>query len=53
MTSKMPYKVHIFEIIVLAYLQRVATPKFLIIMMLEMTMLSLLTKVPTTIESLL
>ena len=38
MTSKMPYKVHISEINILGYLQRVA--KFLIIMMLEMTMLS-------------
>ena len=40
MTSKMSYKVHISEINTLGYLQRVAMLKFLIIMMLEMTMLS-------------
>ena len=49
-TSKMPYKVHISEINVLAYLQCVAMLKVLTITMLEMIMLSLLPKVPTTIE---
>ena len=39
------------EINVLGCLQRVSLLKFLIITMLEMTMLSLLPKVPTTIES--
>ena len=51
MTSKMPYKVHISEINVSGYLQRVAMLKFLIITMLEMTMLSLSPKVPTTTKS--
>ena len=50
-TSKMPYKKHISEINVLGYLQRVAILKVLIITMLEMIMLPLLPKVPTTIES--
>ena len=50
-TSKMLYKLHITEIIVLGYLQRVAMLKVLIITMLEMTMLSLLPEVPTTIGS--
>ena len=50
-TSKMPYKMHISEINVSGYLQRVAILKVLKITMLEMTMLSLLPKVPTTIES--
>ena len=50
-TSKMPYKKHISEINVLRYLQHVAILKVLIITVLEMIMLSLLPKVPTTIES--
>ena len=41
MTSKMPYKEHISEINILADLQRVAILKVLIIVMLEMTILSL------------
>ena len=51
MASKMPHKVHISEINVLAYLQRVSMLKGLIITMFEMIMLSLLPKVRTTIES--
>ena len=51
MASKMPHKVHISEINVLAYLQRVSMLKDLIIIMFEMIMLSLLPKVRTTIES--
>ena len=47
-TNKMPYKVYISEINVLAYLQRVAILKFLITTMLEVIMLP---KVPTKIES--
>ena len=47
----MPYEVHILEISVLAYSQRVAILKFLVITMLEMIMLSLLPKVSTTTES--
>ena len=42
---------HISEINVLGYLQRVATLKVLMMTILEMTMLLLLPKVPTTIES--
>ena len=47
----MPNKVHIWEINVLVYLQRVAMSKVPAITMLWMIMLSLLPKVPTTIES--
>ena len=50
-TSKMHYKKHILEINVLGYLQSVALLKVLIITMLEMIILPLLPKVPTTIES--
>ena len=46
----MPYKVHILEINVLAYLQRVAMLNVLIITMLEMIMLSMLPKVPAKIK---
>ena len=51
MTSKMLYKVLITEISVLRYLKRVSMLKILIITILEMTMLSLLLEVPTTIGS--
>ena len=50
MTSKMQYKVHILEINVLAYLQRVAMLNVLIITMLEMIMLTMLPKVPAKIK---
>ena len=45
----MSYKVHISEINVLGYLQRVSMLKVLIITILEMIMLSLLPEVPTAI----
>ena len=51
MTSKMLYKVHISEISVLGYLQRVTVLKVIIITILKMTMLSLLPEVQTTIGS--
>ena len=51
MTNNMSYKVHISEISVIGYLQRAAMLQVLIITMLEMIMLSLLPKVPTTTES--
>ena len=49
--QQLPYKVRVSKIKVLAYLQRVATLKELIITMLEVLALSLLPKVPTTTES--
>ena len=48
--NKIPCKVHISEINVLPYLQRVAILKVQIMTILEM-MLSLLPKIPITIES--
>ena len=55
MTSKMLYKVHISEINVLGYLQRVTILKVITILttitILKMTVLSLLPEVPTTIGS--
>ena len=50
---KMTSGMYISGINIFGYLQRGAMSKVLIITMLEMIMLSLLPKVPTTIESLL